>query len=33
VGTVGDVHAAETTIVMNGDYSITAIFEQGHYLY
>ena len=31
VDTVGDVHAAETTIVMNGDYSITAIFEQDPY--
>jgi hypothetical protein len=33
VDTVADVHAAETTIVMNGDYSVTAIFERQHYLY
>jgi hypothetical protein len=33
VGTVGNVHAAETTIVMNGDYSVTAIFEYEYYLY
>ena len=28
VGTVADVHAATTTITMNGDYSITANFEE-----
>jgi hypothetical protein len=28
VGTVDDVQAAETTIVMNGDYSIFAVFEE-----
>ena len=27
VGTIADVYAAETTITMNGDYSITASFE------
>jgi hypothetical protein len=27
VGTIADVHAASTTITMNGDYSITANFE------
>ncbi|MFC1981732.1 hypothetical protein ACFLVN_05795, partial [Chloroflexota bacterium] len=29
VGTVADVNAADTTITMNGDYSITANFSQG----
>jgi hypothetical protein len=28
VGTIADVYAAETTITMNGDYSITANFEE-----
>ena len=28
VGTIADVYAAETTITMNGDYSITATFEE-----
>jgi len=28
VGTIADVHAATTTITMNGDYSITANFEE-----
>jgi len=28
VGTIGDVYAAETTITMNGDYSISANFEE-----
>jgi len=28
VGTIADVHAAATTITMNGDYSITANFEE-----
>ena len=28
VGTIADVYAAETTITMNGDYSITADFEE-----
>jgi uncharacterized repeat protein (TIGR02543 family) len=28
VGTVGDVNAASTTITMNGDYEITANFEE-----
>ncbi|NIW16782.1 hypothetical protein GWN19_05190, partial [Candidatus Bathyarchaeota archaeon] len=28
VGTVADVYAASTTITMNGDYSITANFEE-----
>lgn len=29
VGTVADVNASETTVTMNGDYSITAEFEYG----
>lgn len=28
VGTIADVEAADTTITMNGDYSITAVFEE-----
>jgi hypothetical protein len=27
VGTIADVHAATTTIIMNGDYFITAVFQ------
>jgi len=30
VGTVGDVNAADTTIIMDGSYSITASFESVH---
>ena len=33
VDTIGNVHAAGTTIVMNGDYSIIANFEYNPYLY
>ncbi len=32
VGTIADVHAAATTITMNGDYSITANFVKQYYL-
>jgi hypothetical protein len=32
VGTIPDVNAATTTITMNGDYSITANFEETYYL-
>jgi hypothetical protein len=32
VGTIPDVNAAATTITMNGDYSITANFEETYYL-